>query len=80
VAHEGRLDRTGREVLAVDPDPVRGATGEEEVPVRVDVAEVTGPVPAEARRAFGGLRVVVVALEGPDARGVDDLADAFSRH
>ena len=73
------LDRPGREVLAVDPDPVRGAAGEVEVAVLVDVAEVAGPVPAEAGRLLGRLGVVVVALERTDARGVDDLADALVR-
>ena len=71
------LDRAGGEVLAVDADPVGVATGEVEVAVGVLVAEVAGPVPAEARRRRGRVGVVVVALERTDALRVDDLADAL---
>ena len=67
----------GREVLAVDADPVGVAPGEVQVSVVVEVPEVAGPVPAEAERPLVRLGVVVVALERPGAGGVDDLADAL---
>ena len=73
------LDRPGREVLAVDADPVGVATREVEVAVGVEVPEVARPVPAEAGRLLVRLRVVVVALERTDASGVHDLADALVR-
>ena len=79
VQADGVGDGAGREVLAVDPDPLGRAAGEVEVAVLVEVAEVAGPVPPVAGGRSGGLRVVVVALEGPGAGGVDDLAHALVR-
>ena len=72
-------DGLGREVLAVDADPVGVAAGEVEVAVVVEVPEVAGPVPAEAEWPLVGLGVVVVALERSGAGGVDDLAHALVR-
>src|SRR5690606_5168861 len=72
-----RLDRPGREVLAVDADPVGVAPGEVEVAVLVQVAQVAAPEPAVAGGRRGGLRVVVVALERPGPGDVDDLTDAL---
>ena len=71
-----RLDRPGREVLAVDTQPVGVAPCEVQVAVVVQVPEVAGPVPPETKRPLVRLGVVVVALEGAGAGGVDDLADA----
>jgi hypothetical protein len=79
VSGEGSFDRRSQEVLTVDPDPVGVAAGEVQVTVFVHVPEVAGPVPPEPGRARVGLRVVVVALERPDAGGIDDLADALGR-
>src|SRR5437870_851177 len=76
VPAQRRLDRPGREVLAVDAQPVGVASREVQIAVVVQVSEVAGPVPAETKRPLVRLGVVVVALEGAGAGGVDDLADA----
>ena len=82
-AHAGHpgehlLDRPRREVLAVHPQPVRGAPGEPEGAVLVAVAEVAGPVPPVPPALGGGLRVGVVALERRQAVPPHDLADRFA--
>src|SRR5581483_8367160 len=59
--------------------PVRRAPGEIEVAVFVGVGEVAAPVPPVAGGSGVRLGVVVVTLERPDARGVDDLPDALLR-
>ena len=76
MAGDHRVDRTGGEVLAVDPQPVGGAAREVDPAVGIDVTEVAAPVPAAARRRSHGLFVLVVALERADTGGVDDLAHA----
>ena len=70
------LDGAGREVLAVDPEPVVVAAREPQPSVVVDVAEVARPVPAVARALAHRFVVLVVTLE-QGRRGVHDLADAF---
>ena len=79
MAAEDALDRRGREVLAVDADPVGGAAGEVEDAVVVAVAEVARPVPAVATALGGRLGVVVVALEHEPRVAPHDLADREPR-
>src|SRR4029079_7734334 len=74
-----RFDGAGREVLAVDPDPLGGASGEVEVALLVEVTQCATPVPAVARAPGVGLVVVVVALERPRSGSVHDLAHALLR-
>ena len=71
------LDRSGREVLAVDPDPVGVPSREVHEAAVVLVTEIARPVPAEASRVRRCVGVVVVALERADTLRVDDLADAL---
>ena len=68
MAGEHQLDRRGREVLAVDAQPVASAAGEVEEAVLVAVAEVAGPVHAVAHALGVGFGVVVVALEAAARR------------
>ena len=75
VTADDGFDRSGGKVLAVHPEPIGRTPCEEDPSVVVDVPEVTAPVPAVTRGRTHGLFVPVVALEGPDAKGVDDLAD-----
>src|SRR5439155_3299726 len=79
VTRDRVLDWLSGEVLAVDAYPFGVATREVEVAVPVEVPEVASPVPAESQRAFVGVGVVVVALEGTRPADVHDLADAFVR-
>ena len=79
VAREDRLDRTGREVLRVDAEPVAGPTGEVEEAVAVDVPEVPGPVPAAPQPFLLGVVAPVVPLELAAPAAVDDLADGLAR-
>ena len=72
-ALEDPLDGGGGEVLAVDPHPVRGATGEVDEAVGVLVGEVARPVHAVPHPLVVGGPVVVVALEEAGALGVDQL-------
>ena len=68
----------GGEVLAVDAEPVTGATGEEEDPIRIAVHEVTGPVPPVSHAVGVGLGVVVVALEPVAEVASHQLADRLA--
>ena len=70
------LDRRRREALAVDPEPIGRAAGEVDPSVLVHVRQVPAPVPPLAGRLLHRLVVAVVALEGTNAKGVDELADA----
>jgi len=71
------LDRRGREVLAVDADPIRSATREIEDAVRVAISEVARPVPTLAP-AFGfGFRIAVVPLETQSRVASNDFADGI---
>ncbi len=73
-ARQDALDGRGGEVLAVDAQPVGGATGEPEEPLVVAICQIAAPVPAVARPLGEGFVVAVVALEALEAFLVDDLA------
>ena len=77
MAGENALDGSGREVLAVDPQPVVIATGEEEVALLVAIGEVSGPVDPVVDARLVGLVVLPVALEAGGAEAVDELADGL---
>ena len=75
VAADDRLHRAGREVLAVDPQPVVRPAGEEQPAVGVAVGEVTRPVGAVPEALVRRRLVAVVALEARRRLRLDDLAD-----
>ncbi len=70
VAQHDRLHRPGREVLAVDAQPLVRASGEEEPAVGVAVRQVARPVDAVADLGRRRLLVAVVALERVTGCGV----------
>src|SRR5262249_33166778 len=69
------LDGPRQEVLALDPQPFHVTTGEVHVALLVAIPEVAGVEVTAARALRRRLRVLVVALEQPRARRIDDLAD-----
>src|SRR5262249_27722676 len=69
------LDGPRQEVLALDPQPFHVTTGEVHVALLVAIPEIAGVETTAARPLGRRLRILVVALEEPCARRVDDLAD-----
>ena len=79
VAGQDALDRGGREVLPVDPQPLEVPAREVEEPGVVPIGEVARPVHAVPHPGRRGVVVVPVALEPGSSQLVDQLADGLAR-
>src|SRR5690606_40414923 len=72
------LDLNDGEILSIDPQPLRIASGEVEEAMLVAVAEIAAPIGAVADATALRLCVVPVALEERAALEVHDLADRLA--